>query len=57
MNNNFEPKSIKKASKYLQDKLNLFNKGEAKPKEDNVYVIESKKDSVIKRLFGGLFKS
>ncbi|WP_455757173.1 hypothetical protein [Sulfurimonas sp.] len=57
MNNNFEPKAIKEASHYLQDKLNLFKKGGAKPQEDNVYIIESKKDSVMKRLFGGFFKA
>ena len=55
--NNFEPKSIKEASHYLQDKLNLFKKGGASSKEDNVYVVEAKKDSVMKRLFGGFFKA
>ena len=52
----FEPKSIKKASHYLQDKLDLFKKGGAVEKEDNVYVVESKKDSMFKRFVGSIFK-
>jgi len=54
---NFDPKAIRKASHYLQDRLDLFRKGGAKEKEDNVYVIESKKDSMIKRFVGSIFKA
>lgn len=55
--NEFEPKAIKKASHYLQDKLEMFKKGGAADKENNVYVIESKKDSMLKRFVGSIFKS
>ena len=54
---NFEPKSIKEASHYLQDKLDLFKKGGATEKKDNVYIVESKKDSMFKRFVGSIFKS
>ncbi len=55
--NNFEAKSIKEASHYLQDKLNLFKKGGATTNEDNTYIVESKKDSIFKRLISSIFKS
>ena len=56
--NNFEPKSIKEASQYLQDKLNLFKRGGARLRENkSVYIIQDKKDSVMKRLVGGFFKT
>ena len=54
--NDFEPKSIKKASHYLQEKLDLFKKGGAVEAKDNVYVIEAKKDSMFKRIVGSIFK-
>lgn len=54
--NDFVPKDLKKASHYLQDKLDLFKKGGANLKEENVYVLEERKESILKRLVGSIFK-
>ena len=53
--NEFEPREIKKASNYLQDKLNLFKKGGAKPRKDNVYVVEDQKTTLFKRFVNSIF--
>ena len=56
---NFEPKSIKMASYYLQDRLDIFKKGKG-IKEDtgSIYVVDNtKKDSMLKRLVGSIFHS
>ena len=50
--NNFEPKEIKIASIYLKEKLKLF-----KSSEENVYKMEDKKSSSIKKVFNMIFKS
>ena len=54
--NNFEAKSLHKASHYIQDKLDLFKKGGASNTKENVYIVEEKKDSMFKRLLGSMFK-
>lgn len=54
--NNFEPKSIKEASNYLQDKLDLFKKGGALSHKENVYKIEDKRETMFKRFVGSIFK-
>ena len=57
--NNFEAKSLKQASKYLQDKLDRFsNKTDDKQEKEkeNVYVVGDKKDFFLKRLVGSIFK-
>lgn len=54
--NNFEPKSIKEASHYLQDKLDLFKKGGALSHKENVYKIEDKRETMFKRFVGSIFK-
>ncbi len=54
--NDFEPKAIKEASHYLQDKLNLFKKGGALSHKDNSYKLEDKKDTMFKRIVGSIFK-
>lgn len=53
--NNFEAKKIKEASNYLEDKLNLFKKGGATVKEDNVYILEDKKSTMFQRLMSSIF--
>ena len=53
--NNFEPQEIKKASQYLQDKLNLFKKYEQKSTDKKVYIVENKKASMVKRFVGSIF--
>lgn len=54
--NNFEPVSIKKASRYLQERLEIFQKEKDTEKETGtVYVVKPKKDSMIKRLVGSIF--
>lgn len=54
--NDFEPAEIKKASNYLQDKLNLFKKGGATPRKDNVYIIEEEKTTIFKRFVNSIFQ-
>ncbi len=56
MSNNFEPKEIKKASRYLQSKLELLKIDRLKVQEENVYIVENKKDSMLKRLVRTIFK-
>jgi len=55
--NNFEAKEIIKASKYLESKLQMFQLNSPKGEDKNVYVVEDKKDSLVKRFVGGMFKS
>ncbi len=62
--NNFEAKSLKEASSYLSTRLLAFEKDTSfsnvskknKEEKNNVYVIEAKKDSMMKRLVGSIFK-
>ena len=54
--NDFQAKDLHKAAHYLQDKINLFKKGGALDTKENVYVVEEKKDSMLKRLVGSMFK-
>jgi len=51
MNNNFNPKNIKYASKYLDIKLS-----ELKQPYKNVYVIEKKKVSFFSKLINSILK-
>ncbi len=51
----FEPVEIRKASNYLQDKLNLFKKGGATPRKDNVYIVEEQKITMFKRFVNSIF--
>jgi len=53
--NNFEAKALKEASHYLEDKLNLFKKGGAKPSKKNVYPIDNKKESMFDKFVGSIF--
>ena len=55
--NNFEPKEISKASKYLEEKLKIFKQESSKSEDKNVYIVEDKKDSLMKRFVGSIFKS
>lgn len=58
--NNFEPKNIHIASQYLTNKLNLFKKREAyaeKTHHTSVYVVEERKESMLKRFVHSFFKS
>ena len=50
--NNFEPKEIKVASKYLKEKLKLF-----KNHKENVYKIEDKKSTSMEKILNMIFKS
>jgi hypothetical protein len=54
--NEFEPKKLKEASHYLQDKLDLFKKGGAKPSENNAYILENKKNTMFKRFVNSIFQ-
>ena len=51
----FEAKKIKEASRYLEDKLNLFKKGGAIPKDDNAYKLENKKSTIFQRFVDSIF--
>ncbi len=53
--NNFEPKKIKKASQYLEEKLKLFTK--EKDEEINIYKIEDKKSSPFKKFVNLIFRT
>lgn len=53
--NNFEAKSLKEASRYLEDKLNLFKKGGAKPNKKNVYILDDKKETMFEKFVGSIF--
>jgi len=53
--NNFEAKALKEASHYLEDKLNLFKKGGAKPSKKNVYVLDDKKETMFEKFVGSIF--
>jgi len=53
--NNFEAKDLKEASKYLEDKLNLFKKGGAKSSKQNAYKLDEKKESMFDKLVGSIF--
>lgn len=57
--NSFEARALKEASHYLEDKLNLFKKGGAKPSKKNVYIIEENeeevKETMFKKFMGSLF--
>lgn len=58
--NDFQPKNIHIASNYLENKLNMFKKEKAyseKTHENSVYVIEHKKESMLKRFVHSIFKS
>jgi hypothetical protein len=58
--NDFQAKNIHAASEYLQNKLNLFKKEQVyaeKTHENSVYVIEEKKESMLKRFVHSIFKS
>ena len=48
-------KALKEASHYLEDKLNLFKKGGAKPNKKNVYPIDNKKESMFDKFVGSIF--
>ena len=52
----FEPKAIKKASLYLQEKLSLFKKSEIKDDEKNIYIVEDKKESIFRRFINSIFE-
>jgi len=52
----FEAKKIKEASRYLEDKLNLFKKGGATSKKDNAYALEDKKSTIFQRFVDTIFK-
>ena len=54
--NEFEPKAIKKASHYLQDKIDFLKQTEVASSTENVYIIEDKKDSKFKRFVNSIFK-
>jgi hypothetical protein len=51
--NDFEPKLIKSASKYLDEKLQDVTK-EKKPK---AYILEEKKESLFSRIVSSIFSS
>jgi len=53
--NNFEARSLKEASHYLEDKLNLFKKGGANLNKKNVYVVEDKKEKGFKKFVDSIF--
>lgn len=53
--NDFEPVKLKEASHYLENKLDLFKKGGATPKKDNVYILEDKKTTMFSRLVSSIF--
>lgn len=53
--NNFEAKALKEASRYLEDKLNLFKKGGAQPNKKNVYVVDNRKESLFDKFVGSIF--
>ena len=53
--NNFEAKALKEASHYLEDKLDLFKKGGAKPSVKNVYKVDEKKESMFDKFVGSIF--
>lgn len=58
--NDFQAKNIHIASEYLQNKLNMFKKEQIyseKTHENSVYVIEEKKESMLKRFVHSIFKS
>lgn len=58
--NEFEAKNIHIASQYLGNKLNLLKKREVyaeKTQTTSVYVVEEKKESILKRFVYSLFKS
>lgn len=56
--NNFEPKNIIHASEYLTRRLKSFNKEKSPDKtNENVYIIEDKKEKPLKRFLDMLFKS
>jgi len=56
--NKFEAKNIHIASEYLKNKLNAFKKVEKNNiKSENVYIVEGKKESFIKRIINLIFKS
>lgn len=52
----FEPKKLQEASHYLQDKLDLFKKGGAKPNINNAYILEDKKNTMFKRFVNSIFQ-
>ncbi len=54
--NDFEPEAIKDASRYLQNKLDLFKKGGVLAHKENVYKMKNKKETMFKRIVGSLFK-
>jgi hypothetical protein len=51
--NDFEPKFIKIASKYLNEKLN----SQTKEKRPRAYVVEKKKESLLTRFVNSIFRS
>ena len=53
--NNFEAKALKEASRYLEDKLNLFKKGGAQPNKKNAYLVDNKKESMFDKFVGSIF--
>lgn len=58
--NDFKAKNIHIASEYLQNKLNLFKKEQVyadKTHENSVYIVEHKKESMLKRFVHSIFKS
>ncbi len=54
--NKFKPTAIHEASEYLQKRLNHFKKAGGSDTKENVYVVEDKKDSILKRFVGSMFK-
>ena len=52
----FHPTKMREASNYLQDKLDLFKKGGAKPQINNVYILEDKKNTIFKRFVNSIFQ-
>jgi len=57
--NNFEPKKIHSASEYLTKRLKTVNrdKNSDKKTDENVYIIEDKKEKPLKRFLDMIFKS
>jgi hypothetical protein len=51
--NDFEPKFIKIASKYLDEKLSILSN----VKKPKAYVVEEKKESILRRLMHSIFNS
>jgi hypothetical protein len=52
--NEFEPKKLNEASKYLQNKLDLFKKGGAYVYK-NAYKLEDRKSTMFQRFVDSIF--